>query len=302
MQDKTYTSGDSLVHDLIRIQDSRMRFQPNSILSELDGVSQLAALTALRSLLPRFWGPDSRDGPFALYLTDMHQSNIFVDDDWNVTSLIDLEFAPVVPVGLIDVPIWLSGRGIDQLKDDHLAPYKALHDEFVDIIAQEEIARGISNKFSQNLYDKWTTGKIWYNLALLSFNGYHAMFHGHLRPRFFEKYTNDVDGRTLAQLWDENVYEFIAQKQKDLEAYEAKIREIFATAEARAAREKGSVDVRGEEITEASGESTGQDDETTQLIQQTTDLDGESSKPEDETIGSGDKTIRTSESTMPVEG
>jgi hypothetical protein len=32
-----------------------------------------------------------RHGPFPLQLTDLHASNIFVDEDWNITCLIDLE-------------------------------------------------------------------------------------------------------------------------------------------------------------------------------------------------------------------
>jgi hypothetical protein len=71
-----------------------MRHQPNSILSEEDGIYQLSALVGLRDLLPRFWDR-SASGSFVLDLADLHQSNIFVDEDWNVTRLINLEFAPV---------------------------------------------------------------------------------------------------------------------------------------------------------------------------------------------------------------
>lgn len=82
---------------MLAYQDHRLRFQPNSILGRPDGVFQLSALVALRALLPVFWKQDVRDDAFVLTLPDLHQSNIFVDDDWNIVGVIDLEFAPVQP-------------------------------------------------------------------------------------------------------------------------------------------------------------------------------------------------------------
>jgi hypothetical protein len=34
---------------------------------------------------------ERRNGPFYLQLTDLHASNIFVDENWNIAYLIDLE-------------------------------------------------------------------------------------------------------------------------------------------------------------------------------------------------------------------
>lgn len=85
-----------------------MRHQPNAILSEADGLYQLSALSALRIMLPRFWDQNSRNGPFVFSFNDLHQSNIFVDEDWNVTSIIDLEFACVQPIQMTCIPTWLK--------------------------------------------------------------------------------------------------------------------------------------------------------------------------------------------------
>jgi hypothetical protein len=235
-QDRTYTSAEPFVHDMLRYQDNRMRHQPNSILSEKDGIYQLSALVGLRSLLLRFWDRSS-SGSFVLDLADMHQSNIFVDEDWNVTRLIDLEFAPVCPVQMVDIPSWLSGRGVDELDGPNLNEYKVLYDEFVDILEQEETVNQLANTYSQGLRERWITGMFWYNLALRSINAFPAIFKQHLQPRFFDKFQLDTDGLEWAQLWDENVLDFIARKHKDRERYEVRVREIFTAAEAAETRD-----------------------------------------------------------------
>lgn len=127
--------------DLLSYQDLRLRHQPNSILGRPDGVFQLSALTALRALFPKFCNQNLRNDPFVLTLPDLHQSNIFVDDDWNIVSVIDFEFAPVQPQQLVGVPHWLSGKSIDELVGPDLEEYQILHDSFAGILREEETAK-----------------------------------------------------------------------------------------------------------------------------------------------------------------
>jgi hypothetical protein len=140
LQNLTYTSGDTFVKDLLSYQDLRLRHQPNSILGRSDGVFQLSALTVLRALFPKFYNQSSRDDPLVLTLPDLHQSNILVDDDWSVVSVIDFEFAPVQPQQMVGVPHWLSGKSIDELIGPELDEYQVLYDSFVGILREEEAA------------------------------------------------------------------------------------------------------------------------------------------------------------------
>lgn len=148
-QDLTYTSADSYVQDLLAYQDNRLRYQPNSILGRPDGIFQLSALTALRALLSKFWDQSSRHGPFVLTLPDLHQSNIFVDDKWNITGVIDFEFAPVQPQQIVGVPHWLSGKSIDELEGSALDEYKEVYDRFANILEEEEATRMQGHTFSE---------------------------------------------------------------------------------------------------------------------------------------------------------
>lgn len=106
-----------------------------------------------------------------LTLPDLHQSNIFVDDDWNVVSIIDFEFAPVQPQQMVGVPQWLSGKSVDELIGPDLDEYKLLYDQFVGVLREEE-AKQQSHSFSERLIEDWQSGKVWYNAALKSSNGF----------------------------------------------------------------------------------------------------------------------------------
>jgi hypothetical protein len=237
LQDLTYTSGDAFVKDLLSYQDLRLRHQPNSILGRPDGIFQLSALTALRALFPNFCNQNLRNDPFVLTLPDLHQSNIFVDDDWNIVSVIDFEFAPVQPQQLVGVPHWLSGKSIDELVGPDLDEYQVLHDSFVGILREEETAKQRDYAFSERLMEDWRSGKTWFNAALRSSNAFPLVFEQNLQPRYFPNFEPDVEGVTLMRLWGEDCEEFIAGKLKDKAKYEERIRAIFAEAEA-AAQEK----------------------------------------------------------------
>lgn len=98
----TYSTTNAYLLDLLLCHDSRIRDQPNSIREQFDGQAQLSTLTAMRALIPQFANRDLRHGPFVLTLTDLHQSNIFVDNEWHIKYLID--------------PEWASGLAQDRLR------------------------------------------------------------------------------------------------------------------------------------------------------------------------------------------
>ncbi|KAI5211852.1 hypothetical protein E4T38_01014 [Aureobasidium subglaciale] len=221
-RDTTYASTELYIHDMLHYQDCRMRDQLNSIVGVTDGEYQLSALVGLRALLPHFWNKESRGGPFVFGLSDLHQSNIFVDEDWNITSIIDLEFASVVPVQMVQVPHWLTGRGVDQLDGDDLEEYKRRYDEFVNIVEREECTMSRDSS-------EWSTRRFWYVLALTSINAFPGIFEQHLQPRFLpDSFKLDAENGPLSRLCCEDVDQFIAQKLKDNEEYKKVGGELFA--------------------------------------------------------------------------
>ena len=115
-RDRTYAEAEGYISDLISLQDNKIRYQPNSIHDQEDGRMQLAALAALRATAHHFMSPASRSGPFFYTLSDLQQNNIFVDEDWNIQTIIDLEWARSVPAQMQLPPYWLTSRAVDQIE------------------------------------------------------------------------------------------------------------------------------------------------------------------------------------------
>jgi len=182
----------------------------------------------MRALLPRFFTTQSDSGPFVLSLPDLHKSNIFVDDDWNVTGVIDLEFAPVVPLEMVTAPAWLTDRGVDELEGEYLEQFKERYEEFVHVLEIEEKAASQNDSSSQRLRRDLDTGKFWYVLALSTINAFPGIFAQHLLPRFFpQEIQLHIEGAPLSRLWGENVDDSITQKLRDNEDYKVAILDIF---------------------------------------------------------------------------
>jgi hypothetical protein len=104
-----YSTVESYVLDLFTYHDNRIRYQPNAVISIDDGLDQIEALTLMRASLPIFLNRHLRNKPFYPTLTDLHQSNIFVDDNWHIKSIIDLEWACFRPIEMFRPPLWLTG-------------------------------------------------------------------------------------------------------------------------------------------------------------------------------------------------
>jgi hypothetical protein len=187
----------------------------------------------MRALLPRFTNRHLREGPFVLSLTDFHQSNIFVDDEWNITRIIDLEWACVRPLEMIGPPSWLSGKSLEELAFS-LDEYTALHTEFVDIFEEEELARYGSNACTRVLRVCWKTGSFWYSQAMDSPSTLLALYLDHLQPRFMKlrKESQEEFDRILTPLWGLGTAGFLSSKLAEQERYSHRIREIFEASPA----------------------------------------------------------------------
>jgi hypothetical protein len=103
-QNTTYECVDPYVSDLLAYHDRRFLNQPNAVFNEADGQGKMAKKVLLRAIGHHFRRRDLRNGPLALRLTDLHQSNIFVDELWNIKYLIDLEWACSLPIDMLDAP------------------------------------------------------------------------------------------------------------------------------------------------------------------------------------------------------
>lgn len=229
----TYSTTEAYLLDLLAYHDSRIRYQPNSIRDKYDGRAQMAALTVMRAIFPHFINRDLRQGPFVFSLTDLHQSNIFVDSDWNIKYLVDLEWSCSLPVEMLHPPFWLTSRGVDQLENgEHLDAYSRIHEEFMTAFEEEERLLPPTN--SDSLYHTnimrsgWRIGNFWYFQSLDNPKGLCNIFLQHIQPKFEESHGTDLrfDG-TVAPYWAADASEVISAKLKDKEVYDNELHKAF---------------------------------------------------------------------------
>ncbi|KAK2798474.1 hypothetical protein FQN50_008834 [Emmonsiellopsis sp. PD_5] len=225
----TYCSVDSYVADTLSFHDSRLHHQPNAINDEFDGIFQATALATMRSVASHFFQRDLRRGPFIYMLNDLHQSNILVDEGWNVRYLIDLEWACSRPIEMLHPPHWLTGENVDM--DSTAAElFAPIHQEFTGALEQEEKRFHGDNttSLSEIMNRGWETKMFWFSLALMTPTGPSQIFYNHIRQKIVGDDVDRVAFLTIMKhMWTQDMKAFIAKKLKDKDAYERKLQEEF---------------------------------------------------------------------------
>ena len=241
----TYSCVEPYILDLFKYHDNRIRYQPNSAISQDDAVNQMEALTLMRVCLSDFVNPSSRSGPFYLTLTDLHQSNIFVDDDWHITSIIDLEWACSRPMEMLRPPLWLTGQAIDCLHGQSLADLKLAVDEFLSILEEVEEEKEKEEEeekqhsqhslhpcsilsLAKTFRDNWTTGRIWYFRSLDSLTGLYGVFLNHIQPIYVSNITS-----TAARYWHPDADDVVRKRVDDKLEYDVQLRKAFEQEDAK---------------------------------------------------------------------
>ncbi len=162
--DRTYSAVEPYVADLFRLHDQRFLSHPNAIYDERDCWSEMAAWVLVRSLARRYVRPEQRNGPFLLQLNDLRPRNIFVNDAWNVTRIVDLEWVCALPVERLDVPYWLTGQDIGGLEGEALTEYAEVRDAFMAVFEEEDsrIAAEHNLSLAKVLHESWLSGGAWF--------------------------------------------------------------------------------------------------------------------------------------------
>ena len=227
-----YATVEPYLLDLLALHDSRLRYQPNSVNDAADCRGQMAALTGMRSVLRHFYRRDLRHGPFFFTLTDINQNNVFVDADWHVKYMIDLEWACSLPMEMQHPPHWLTDRNVDQLDGEHLAAFNEIREEFMDAFEREEKLLSHSEQYASlrthTMKSGWDTGKFFYFHALGSTVGLFTLFWQHIQPRFARSHVIDeAFDRIYAPYWEFDSEEFVSTKLEEREIYNRQLQCAF---------------------------------------------------------------------------
>ncbi|OJD16068.1 hypothetical protein AJ78_03741 [Emergomyces pasteurianus Ep9510] len=222
-RDIIYSSVDSYVTDILAFHDSRFAQQPNALKDSTDGAFKAAALTTMRAVSSYFFKRALRWGPFIYVLNDLHQSNILVDEEWNIISLIDLEYACSRPIEMLHPPYWFTSPHMNTIDVDH---YTAAHREFMTLMEQQEEELYADTSVSSIVKNGLGNGSFWYSLALQSPTGLEDIFYDHIETIF----TQDNDPyfiKVTYKFWKSDMDAFIASKVKDKAAYDTRLQEEF---------------------------------------------------------------------------
>lgn len=229
----TYSTADSFVVDILGFHDNRFRYQPNAVNNLGDCAYQLSVLTAMRTIFQSIFNRGFRRGPFVFAFTDLHQSNIFVDAEWHITCLVDLEWTCTQPVEMFGPPSWLTNKGVDQLVP---AEYDAIRHEFMEALATEEqrfVSATLTGSYgasqlhlSDVMERSWESGAFWYTLALSSPSGLFTIFNKHIRPLFCKNYEEKFEV-VMPFFFEKDVGYIAGRKLADREDYDKNLRLAF---------------------------------------------------------------------------
>jgi len=233
--DETYSCVEPFVADLLNLHDGHFLANQNAVEDAQDCRRQIANRTLLRTLSHHFVGGRSRrrNGPFRLQLTDLQQSNIFVDNDWNVTCLIDLEWVCALPAEMLAVPYWLTGLGIDELVGNNLVGFNSVHQQFVSVLkeVEEEMLRksslseeGGAATLSSTIHDGWESGAVWFWHCLDSVNAMLTLVEDHIAPPFSHVST---DAEVLHKYWCQGSCKVVNKKVADHDKYVEELKRLF---------------------------------------------------------------------------
>lgn len=212
----------------------RLLHQPNGIESRHDACYQMTSLAAANVLFPQLFRREFNNGPFVFTLTDLHRSNILVDDDWNITCIIDLEFSCSWPVEFLQPPYWLGGGAIDEITSEEFAPK---HAEFLQHIEREEQAALKQNEasdvepLSSIMRQGWRDGTFWATLAVMEPIAFTEIFYDRILRDYFSFSHEELckaDYPFFARFWRRGRDDIIEAKLRDLDEYREKLDALFA--------------------------------------------------------------------------
>jgi hypothetical protein len=148
-QDRCYSTTDSYLRALLKCHDLKLRYQPNAIRDQYDARFQMAVLTILRCIISHYTQAQLQEGPFSCMFTDLNPGNLMVDRQYNITSIVDVEWCCSLPIELQHPPFWLSGYAVDDLEGEKERYFQDMCEEFLEIFQEEE--RALGSEFHTNI-------------------------------------------------------------------------------------------------------------------------------------------------------
>ncbi len=227
-----FTSVKDFVLHHVDAFSNRLLNQPNGIDSRRDACYQMASLAGAAALFPQLFRREFNNGPFVFALTDLHRSNIIVDDEWKIVCIIDLEFACSWPIEFVQPPFWLGGEAMDEVT---ITSFAAMHAGFIGHIECEEAllpsaTRG-QEPLSAIMRQGWMLGTFWVTLAVMHPIAFTEIFYDRILRDFMGVSQGEmsmVDHTFFARFWRSDIDHIIDEKLRDRDVYNEQLNLLFA--------------------------------------------------------------------------
>ena len=225
-----YSTTNSYLRDLLQCHDQRLRQQPNAVHDADDAEAQMAVLATLRMVIPSLTQETLNRGPYIFCWTDKNLGNFIVDDKFNITAIVDLEWCSFLPIETQHPPLWLSGHALHDISRDNQGEFSTKCADFLSTFEQEDnrpssLGRGFFTRVMRTALIKDTH---WLVTSLNERRGTHNLFLKHLQPHFAPAHTEGEDAvhfqEIMAPYWTLNATRFINHKLWQKEHYLAELR------------------------------------------------------------------------------
>ncbi|SMY20491.1 unnamed protein product [Zymoseptoria tritici ST99CH_1A5] len=225
-----YTSTGPFLQALQEFRANVFTNQPNAVHDKEDCRQQMAYMVLLRSIVPQIFNLQY-SGPFFLQHEDLHTGNIFVDADWNITGIIDLEFVCSLPPDMLQLPHRLCIGHLDHVSR-HLTQFTETHEIFQRIFATVEREQNVAGTpLADAIHRALPSGRCWLYYCLTSINAMPLLFDENVYPMFglrMRVKEEEAFAQGLSHFWCLNSEEFVRQKMADKAQYDADLQSHYA--------------------------------------------------------------------------
>ncbi|KAK4146361.1 uncharacterized protein C8A04DRAFT_25871 [Dichotomopilus funicola] len=226
-----YQSPVAFAYDMLTLHDNYFLHYAHAIRDDEEARERITIRTLLRTVMHHFMIPERQNGPFLLQPTDLHQSNIFVDEEWNVTCLIDLEWICSLPAEMLAVPYWLTSCSIDNIINDEYKQFDEARQAFLAAMEEEMITIPPAHDIpiTRTMLNTWVSKAVWFWACIRSLNGWLFLFEDHIAPKFCDNRDVISDLKQTSAFWREDIDTIVKAKVEDEERYQAKLRSLFSS-------------------------------------------------------------------------
>ncbi|KAK2814027.1 hypothetical protein FQN50_000431 [Emmonsiellopsis sp. PD_5] len=221
---QTFTSAIDYVYLILKLINNDYYRCPDSIMGEEDARHYRYSIWAGQGIVMEWTKPEYNHGPFILMHGDLRPSNIVIDDNFNITSILDWEWSHTLPVQLFAVPpYWLTNREVLEIaKPIFSFPYTVAASDFVDSV-YERLYTCYNPQRRPRL--ELPMSKIWWGGS----SDDYYIAHGLLKPHYFGNvYCNALDTRYYGWERNERVETFFTLRirQPELDIVKKKVVEL----------------------------------------------------------------------------